>query len=172
MLKKDDLIQIGHFAKPHGIKGEISLVTDYEIAGIAAVDDPYLVCDMDGIPVPFFIESCRPKNNTAVLVGLADIDSEDKAKLFTGKPAYVPSDMLPSDDEAVPEWKYLTGYRVTDDRTGEIGTVSYVDDHTTNILLIVDRDDTEILIPAALIIALDRERKRIEVSLPEGFWEI
>lgn len=171
MLKKEDLVKIGYFAKPHGIKGEISLITDHEIADISA-DDPYLVCDMDGIPVPFFIESCRQKNNTTVLIGLADVDSEDKAKLFTGKPAYIPSDILPPDEENIPEWKYLTGYKVTDDKIGEVGTISDIDDHTINVLLIVDHNGTEILIPAALITVLDRERKLIEVSLPEGFWEI
>ncbi|MDR1223191.1 MAG: ribosome maturation factor RimM [Tannerella sp.] len=171
MLKKEDLIKIGHFAKPHGIKGEISLLTDYEIADISA-DDPYLVCDMEGIPVPFFIESCRQKNNTAVLVELAGIDSKDKAKLFTGKPAYVPSEMLPSNGEAVPEWKDLTGYTVTDSNTGKAGTVSDIDSRTANVLLAVNYKGKETLIPAALITALDRERKTIAVSLPEGFWEI
>jgi 16S rRNA processing protein RimM len=171
MLKKEDLIKIGHFAKPHGIKGEIALITDYDITDIS-VDDPYLVCDMDGISVPFFIESCRQKNNTTVLVGLADVNSEDKAKLFTGKPAYIPSDLLPPDDEDTPEWKYLTGYTVTNGKMGEVGTVSDIDDHTLNILLKVDYKGEEILIPAALITALDREQKMIEVSLPEGFWEI
>jgi 16S rRNA processing protein RimM len=171
MLKKEDLIKIGHFVKPHGIKGEISLLTDYEIADLS-VDDPYLVCDMEGIPVPFFIESCRQKNKTTVLVGLADIDSKDRAKLFTGKPAYVPSELLPSGDEDRPEWNCLTGYTVTDDKTGKIGTVSDIDSHTINVLLTVDCKGKDILIPAALITALDRERKTIAVSLPEGFWEI
>lgn len=171
MLRKEDLIEIGHFAKPHGIKGEVSLVTDYDMASISG-DDPYLVCEMDGIPVPFFIESYRPKNNTTALIGLAGIDSDDKAKSLTGKPAYIPSDLFLPDDEDIPKWKYLRGYTVADDKSGAIGTVSDIDDHTINILLKVDYKGKEILIPAALITALDRERKMIEVSLPEGFWEI
>jgi 16S rRNA processing protein RimM len=171
MLKKEDLIEIGHFAKPHGIKGEISLVTDYDMASISG-EDSYLVCEMEGIPVPFFIESCRPKNNTTALLGLAGIDSDDKAKILTGKPAYVSSDVFLSDDETIPVWKGLRGYTVTDDKSGEVGTVSDIDDHTINILLKVDRKGKEILIPAALITALERERKIIAVSLPEGFWEI
>jgi 16S rRNA processing protein RimM len=173
MLRKEDLIQIGHFAKPHGVKGEVSFVTDYDMADISG-DDPYLVCEMEGIPVPFFIESYRPKHTTTVLILLTGVDSKDKAKTLTGKPAYVPSDhLLLSDNEDIPPtWNRLTGYTVTDDRAGAIGTVSDVDDHTLNILLKVDYKGKEILIPAALITTLDRERKMIEVSLPEGFWEI
>ncbi|MDR0394140.1 MAG: ribosome maturation factor RimM [Tannerella sp.] len=171
MLRTEDLIKIGYFAKPHGIKGEISLVTDYDMADLSG-DDPYIVCEMEGIHVPFFIESYRPKNNTTALIGLAGIDSENKAKPLTGKPAYIPSDLLPPDDEDLPEWTRLTGYTVTDDRSGEIGTVSDIDDHTINVLLKVDYKGQEILIPAALITALERERKMIEVSLPDGFWEI
>ncbi|MDR2681023.1 MAG: ribosome maturation factor RimM [Tannerella sp.] len=171
MIKKEELVKIGHFAKPHGIKGEISLVTDYDPADIPC-DDPYIVCDMDGIPVPFFIDSCRQKSNTTALIGLDGIDSEEKAKLFTGKPACIPADMLPSHDEDMTGWKHITGYTVSDEKFGTIGPVTDIDDKTMNILLTVDCREKEILIPAALVTAVDSERKTIEVALPEGFWEI
>jgi 16S rRNA processing protein RimM len=172
MLRKENLITIGHFAKPHGIKGEIALVTTCDMADISG-DDPYLVCEMDGIPVPFFIESYRPKNKTTILISLAGIDSEDKAKALTGKPACIPSDLLPpTTDDLLPEWSRLAGYRVMDNRAGDIGTVSDIDDRTLNVLLKVYHKGKETLIPAALITTLNRERKIIEISLPEGFWEI
>ncbi|MDR1525646.1 MAG: ribosome maturation factor RimM [Tannerella sp.] len=171
MIKKEELIKIGQFAKPHGIKGEISLVTDYDPADISC-DDPYIVCDMDGIPVPFFIDSYRQKSNTTVLIGFDGIDSEEKAKLFTGKRAYVPADMLPLHDEDTSGWKYVTGYTVSDEKLGTIGPVTDIDDKTINILLTVDCKEKEILIPAALVTTVDPERKMIEVTLPDGFWEI
>ena len=54
MIKKEDVFKIGQFAKPHGIKGEIALVTNSDVFDDS--DDPYIVCEMDGILVPFFIE--------------------------------------------------------------------------------------------------------------------
>ena len=31
MIKKEEVFKIGQFAKPHGIKGEIALVTDSDL---------------------------------------------------------------------------------------------------------------------------------------------
>ncbi|MDR1381599.1 MAG: ribosome maturation factor RimM [Tannerella sp.] len=173
MIKEEGLIKIGHFAKPHGIKGEISLVTGYGLDGITCAD-PFIVCDMDGIAVPFFIESHRQKSNTVTLVRFDGIDSEDKAKLFTGKAACIPTEMLPSHDgdDGQDGRNDVTGYAVSDEKSGAIGAVTGIDDRTANALLAVDCKGKEILIPAALITAVDREHKTIEVSLPDGFWEL
>ncbi|MDR0574100.1 MAG: 16S rRNA processing protein RimM [Tannerella sp.] len=156
--------------KPHGIKGEISLLTDYDISGISG--NPYIVCNMDGIWVPFFIRSYRQKSNTVTLVKLEDIDSEDDAKLLTGKAAYVPLKMLPPGDHTLINREYIAGYTVIENKSGEIGQVKEVDDSTLNILLKVDYKGNEILIPAALITAINQEHKTMEASLPEGFLEI
>ncbi|MDR0699779.1 MAG: ribosome maturation factor RimM [Tannerella sp.] len=171
MIKKEELIKIGLFAKPHGIKGELSLSTGYDLAAISC-DDPFIICDMDGIPVPFFIDSLRQKSHSTILVGFAGVDSGDKAKLFTGKQAYIPADMLPPRDEDAPGWDFITGYTVSDEKFGKIGQVTDVDYNTLNILLKVNYNEKEILIPAALATIVDRERKMVEVSLPEGFWEL
>ena len=55
MIRKEELFKIGKFTKPHGVKGEITLLTQYE--GLETMDEPYIVCEMDGIFVPFFVES-------------------------------------------------------------------------------------------------------------------
>ena len=47
MIKKEDVFKIGQFAKPHGIKGEIALVTNSDVFDDS--DDPYIICEMDGI---------------------------------------------------------------------------------------------------------------------------
>ena len=170
MIKEENLFKIGLFAKPHGIKGEITLSTDYDISDIQG--EPYIVCDMDGILVPFFIDSYRQKSNTAVLIKFENIDTEDKVKLLTGKTAFVPSDMLPTYDDDDNSWSRITGYIVIDDKQATIGRVRDVDDSTMNILLRVEYKDNDILIPAAIINSIHHEAKTIEVILPEGFFEI
>ncbi len=170
MINKEDVFKIGQFTKPHGIKGEISLLTDYDLSDISG--NPYIVCDMDGIWVPFFIHSYRQKSNTVTLLKFEEIDSEDNVKLLTGKAAYIPLEMLPSHDNEIIEWKHIAGYMVIDDQSGEIGLVKDVDDSTLNVLLKVDYKENEILIPAALVTAMHQEDKTLEVALPEGFLEI
>ena len=130
------------------------------------------VCDMDGIFVPFFIESYRQKSSATTLIKFAKIDSEENVKSLSGKEAFLPSDMIiPYDDDTLAS-NYITGYTVTDDKLGVIGKITDVDDSTINTLLIVDHDGSEILIPAALITAIHQDTKVTDVSLPEGFLEI
>jgi len=166
MIKEEDLSKLGQFAKPHGIKGEISLITDFDMSDISS--DSYIVCDMDGIMVPFFIESCRQKSSTTTLIKFENINSEENVKLLSGKEAFLPSEMISDEDETAT----LTGYMVVDDKLGVIGRITDIDDSTFNILLKIDCGNNEVLIPAALIIAINEENKTANVSLPEGFSDI
>ena len=79
MIEKEDVVKIGRFAKPHGIKGELSLVTDFEWPEEG--DDIFLICEMDGILVPFLVEESRYKSDTVTLVKLEGVDSEEEARL-------------------------------------------------------------------------------------------
>jgi len=171
MIKEDNLFKIGLFAKPHGIKGEIALITDYELDGISG--EIYVVCNIDGLWTPFFINSYRQKNRSTTLVTFDRLDSEDKVKFLTGKTAFVPSEWLPPADE-YPEdhWSNVIGYTVVDDRIGSLGQVTNIDDNTLNILLKVDYQGNEILIPWALVKLIRHEQKSLNLSLPEGFLEI
>jgi len=198
MISEENLSKIGHFAKPHGVKGEIALVTDFEMAGISG--DPCIVCNMDGILVPFFIRSFRPKNTSTTLISFENMDSDDKVKIFTGKTAYIPSRQLDSEAagqdsgfedrglglasqdsefEDIESWHaapvhslHLSGYTVVDSQLGALGPVTAVDDRTLNILLMVDYKGDEILIPMAYVTAIQHHQKTINLSLPDGFLEL
>ena len=58
MIKDSDVYKIGRLGKAHGVKGEVSLQFDDDI--FDRVDADYLVLDVDGILVPFFIEESAP----------------------------------------------------------------------------------------------------------------
>ena len=174
MLREEDLHPIGKFTRPHGIKGEISLVTDCELAEIYcnSEDMRFIVCNMDGIWAPFFIESYRGKNATVTLVKFENRDSEESIKILSGKTAYVPSTILPSDNKQPTGWNAVTGYSLLDERHGTIGQVTDIDDSTLNILLRVEYRDSMILVPAALVTSIQHNHKTMHVSLPEGFLEL
>ncbi len=54
MIKREDVYKIGLFNKPHGIHGELSFTFTDDIFDRADCD--YLICRLDDIFVPFFIE--------------------------------------------------------------------------------------------------------------------
>ena len=44
MIREEEVFKIGQFAKPHGIKGELSLVTNSDV--LEDAEDPYIVCGL------------------------------------------------------------------------------------------------------------------------------
>jgi 16S rRNA processing protein RimM len=172
MIRKEETIKIGYFARPHGIKGELSLVTDYDL--FEDVDDPYVICEMDGIMVPFFVESYRNKSRAVILVKLEDVDSETTAKTFVNREVFYPvthwKESLADDSS----WKHLTGYMLSDKEQGELGVITYVDDTTINTLFTVDYHGKELLLPVAdeLVDSIDHKGRRIVMVLPEGIMEL
>lgn len=173
MIRKEEVFKIGQFAKPHGIKGELSLVTNSDVLDDA--EDPYIICEMDGILVPFFVEDYRYKSDTITLVKLEDVDSEQDARMFVNKEVFYPLDAVDEED-LVGEmtWDSFIGYTVFDEQHGLLGKITEVDESTLNVLLNIDHDGEDLLIPAAeeLITDADHEARTLTVSLPEGLLEI
>ena len=170
MIKKENLREIGRFAKPHGTKGEISLLTDFDLAGIAG--EIYIVCDIDGIWVPFYIHSFRKKNASTTLVTFDKLDSVDKVKFLTGKTVFIPSEYLPSENKHLRFYDEIIGYKIIDEHLGLIGVLINVDQSTPNILLFVDTGKKEILIPESFVHNYAFAASELYVSLPDGFLDI
>jgi 16S rRNA processing protein RimM len=174
MIRKEDLFQVGRFLKPHGVRGELALLTDYDV--LEQVKSSYLVCEMDGIPVPFFTESYRPKGNASVLVKMENVDDEAIARRFAGLAVYYPLSALngggcTAENE---NWPYWVGYVVEAYGFGELGVIMDVDETTINTLLHVDCHGKKIMIPAVdeWICFVNHAEQRVTMSLPEGLIDL
>ncbi|MDH6306933.1 16S rRNA processing protein RimM [Parabacteroides sp. PF5-5] len=173
MIRKEDVCKIGYFAKPHGIKGEINLVSSSN--AFDETDEPYIICDMDGILVPFYVEEYRYKSENVILVKMENVDSEESARHFTNREVFYPlADMPEKDTVDGISWDSFIGYQVIDEKLGTLGEITDVDESTINILLQVHYQGRELLIPAAdeLILSADHVNKSISVSIPEGLLDI
>lgn len=174
MIKKEEVFKIGQFAKPHGIKGEISLVTNCDL--FDEVEDPCIICEMDGILVPFFVEEYRYKTDTVILLKLENVNDEKAAREFTNREVFFLLDAVNDDDDLVGDmtWDSFVGYTVTDTRHGELGKITDVDETTINVLLQIDHNGEELLLPAVedLILSADHDNKTLQVALPEGLLDL
>ena len=79
MIKQEDVYKIGRLGKTHGVKGEVSFQFDDDI--FDRVDAEYLVLEIDGILVPFFMEEYRFRSDTVCLVKFCDIDTQQRAQV-------------------------------------------------------------------------------------------
>ena len=138
-------------------------------------EDPYVICEMDGIFVPFFIEEYRYKSDSVILVKLVNVDDEKTAREFSNREVYYSLDEVDEED-LVGEmtWDSFIGYRVEDETIGEIGEIVNVDESTMNVLLQIDYKGEELLLPAAeeLILSADHENRKLVVSVPEGLLDL
>ena len=178
MIKKEDVYKIGRLGKAHGVKGEVSFLFDDDI--FDRIDADYLVLEIDGILVPFFMEEYRFRNDTSCLVKFCDIDTQQRAAELTGCDVYFPRALAYGANEAykaygaygVPSLASLVGFCIVNAADGlAIGTIASIDDTTANILF--ELEDNH-LIPANddLITDIDTEKRQITMNIPEGLLDI
>ena len=169
MIKKEEVYKIGLFNKPHGIHGELQFTFTDDI--FDRVDCDYLICLLDGIFVPFFIEEYRFRSDSTALVKLEGIDTAERARMFTNVEVYFPVKHAEEAEDGELSWNFFVGFRMEDVRHGELGEVVEVDTTTVNTLFVVEQEDgEELLIPAQeeFIVEISQEKKLITVELPEG----
>ena len=169
MIKAEEVYKIGRIGKAHGIKGEVSLQYDDDI--FDRVDADYLVLDVDGILVPFYMEEYRFRNDSVCLVKFCDIDTQLRASELTGCEVYFPRSLAEEADE-MPSLASLVDFEIVDASDGKtVGNIVAIDDQTANILFELE-DGT--LIPANddLITDIDWAGKRITMNIPKGLLEL
>ncbi len=175
MIKKESLVSIGTFFKPHGIKGEVSASFDYEF-------DPSelrcIILEIEGIFVPFFIENARRRGSSSWLIKLDGVDSEKYAATFSNHDIYALADELPeglSDEMEDGLYLYdLVGFKLQD-HDNPIGIIEGIDDSTANILLQVrDNNGAIIYVPFAedFITGINKNSETLLMSLPHGLIDL
>lgn len=170
MIKKEEVYKIGLFNKPHGIHGELQFTFTDDI--FDRVDDcDYLVCLLDGIYVPFFMEEYRFRSDSTALVKLEGVDTAERARMFTNVEVYFPVKHAEEAEEGELTWNFFIGFQMKDVNHGSLGEVVDVDTATINTLFVVEREDgEELLVPAQeeFIVEINQQKREMIVELPDG----
>ena len=173
MIKRETVYKIGVIGKPHGVRGEVCIRFADDVFDRVGAD--YLLLDMEGILVPFFMEEYRFRTDEMGLVKFCDIDTEERARELTGAEVYFPRSLAEEENGQV-SWAQIIGFSLVDSRTGKvIGQIETVDETTLNILFDVTTDDgKQLLIPAGedLIREVDTEKRIIKMEIPDGLLEL
>ena len=172
MINKDNCILLGTLAKPHGTRGSLII----RFSGLKAEDIKkrgMVFVEIDGLPVPFFIESFQEKTEDTVILKIEGIDTESKAREFLGYPVYVMKDQIKvkSSSKKIQDIK---GYQVMDKHLGFIGFAKEVVEMKNNPLLSVISGDKEFLIPVHedIILEVNDREKIIRIDAPVGLFDI
>lgn len=169
MIKQEEVYKIGRLGKSHGVRGEVSFLFDDDV--FDRVDADYLILDIDGILVPFFIEEYRFRSDTTALMKFEGIDTQERARELTGCDVYFPRDLAVSDDDTI-SWSAIVGFDIIDASTNKsVGRIASIDDSTLNILFCLEDGH---LIPASedLITQIDQQARTITMHLPAGLLDL
>ena len=73
------------------------------------VEAEYLICLLDGIFVPFFIEEYRFRSDTTALVKLEGVDTAERARMFTNIEVYFPVKHAEGAGPGELSWDFFVG---------------------------------------------------------------
>jgi 16S rRNA processing protein RimM len=173
MINKESCLLLGKLAKPHGTKGSLVLWSRNMI-----VDDfkkkESVFAEIDGLLVPFFVESFKKISPETAIMKFEDIDSETQAKAFAGIPVYMLKEQVRKKRKTSDGMPSFSGYKVFDMRLGFVGTAGEINDIANNPLLQVNHEGKDFLIPAHgdIILEINEKKKEIKINAPEGLFEI
>lgn len=171
-MSSNQFVEIGTIQRTHGVGGEFQVIWN---------DDFYLeeqnlesvFIEFDGIPVPFFIASIRPKGEDKALVKFDDIEDVDTADELVGLKMLIPADEITKSDELL--MSDLVGYTLCNAQNQHIGNiVDYQEYQSNSVFTVLHHSGKEVMIPATdeLIVEFDTEKKIIIMEIPEGLIDL
>ena len=157
------MLRIAKVLKSNGVDGDV-LVSAPDVA-LEDLQGPVLI-DFDGLPAPFFIESCSRKGTGKYVIHLTDVCNLEDAEELVGR--FLWSDEVEEDDD---EAQDFTGWKVLN-RGDYVGTVTDYEPIPGNLCLYLKpaEDADEIIIPLHedLIISINEESLTLNLNLPDG----
>ena len=157
------MLRIAKVRKSNGVDGDV-LVSAPDVA-LEDLQGPVLI-DFDGLPAPFFIESCTRRGSGKYIIHLTDVCNLEDAEELVGR--FLWSDEVEEDDD---EAQDFTGWKVLN-RGDYVGTVTDYEPIPGNLCLYLKpaEDADEIIIPLHedLIISINEESLTLNLNLPDG----
>ena len=157
------MLRIAKVLKSNGVDGDV-LVSAPDVA-LEDLQGPVLI-DFDGLPAPFFIESCTRRGSGKYIIHLTDVCNLEDAEELVGR--FLWSDEVEEDDD---EAQDFTGWKVLN-RGDYVGTVTDCEPIPGNLCLYLKpaEDADEIIIPLHedLIISIDEDSLTLNLNLPDG----
>jgi len=171
MIDLADYILLGTITKTHGIKGQVVLLL-HNLSYDNIIKMESVLIEIDGLPVPFFIEEVEEKAPNTLLLKFEDLRSEESAKELTSCRLFISKNMIRVDDKPgnIYQLSLLTGYTVVDKESGNIGKLMDILDIEMNPLLRILNKRREILIPfqPEFITGIDKKNNILYISAPSG----
>jgi 16S rRNA processing protein RimM len=167
-MNKSDCYFLGSITKLHGYSGELTVFLD--------VDKPEnykslksILIEVNMELVPYFVQQVSFKQNSVVLK-LEDVETAEQAAILVHCNIYLPLSQLPPLTGKRFYFHEVIGFEVIDAQEGPLGEITKILDLPKQAVIELFYKGKEVLIPVTeeIINAVDRDNKKMLVTLPEG----
>ncbi len=173
MMKPDEFYYFGKILKRHGNQGHLIVLLEVDDAGdYETIESVYV--DVAHERIPFFIDSVEVVDKKKLILRFQDVSTAEHADVFTGKELYLPLSSLPKLDGNRFYFHEVKGFKVVDEKYGDIGFIEDVLDLPQQALFQIRHQGKEILIPVVdeVILKVDRKAQTMHIRAPEGLIEL
>lgn len=169
-MNKDACYQLGYIARTHGLKGEVTAVFT-EPVDLEEVQSVFI--EIKNALVPHFISSYSDRSDK-VFIKFDDINTPEQAAVLKGCGVYLPKTIRPKLKRGEFYNDEIVGFHVEQESGEMLGTVKEVVESGPSRLLAIIHEGKEVLIPVngPFIKSVNKTKRLIKVSLPEGFLDI
>ncbi|HRI78221.1 MAG TPA: ribosome maturation factor RimM [Cyclobacteriaceae bacterium] len=166
-----DCYKAGYVAKTHGLKGEVTIVMSVDCPDPDSLK--LFFVEINQNLVPHFIQLASIKGDKA-FIKFEDVNTPEEAASLKGCSLYLPKTERPKLARGEFYSEEVVGFEVVDSENGPLGIIKEVFEHGLSRHLVVIKDQKEIMIPTngPFIQGINKSKKKITVSLPEGFLDI
>jgi 16S rRNA processing protein RimM len=171
-MQISECYKIGYILRPHGLKGEVTINLLPEGPEDICAHETLFV-EQNNRLIPFFIQSCSQSGDKAY-IKFDDVDTAEAAGKISKSSLYLPKSTRPKSGRGDFYDDEIVGFEVHDKELGTLGKVTTIEQAGPNKLLAINYQEKEILIPVTgpFILSINKTKKVINVSLPDGFLEI
>ncbi len=169
-MNKQDCYSIGYISKTHGLKGEVTAIITEPIE-LDSIESVFI--EIKGTLVPHFIKSFSDRTDKA-FIKFEDVNTIEQALGLKGSTLYLSKSVRPPLKRGEFYNDEIVGFVIEDETLGHLGFLKQVIQSGPSRLLEIDCNGKEILIPVngPFIKSINKSKKTIRVSLPEGFLDI
>lgn len=172
-MTKEECFYLGRIVSKFSFKGEVLIKLD--------TDEPETYLEMESVfveydnnLVPFFIERSSLQKSNLLRVKFEEVDSEEDAEDLMKCDLYLPLNLLPELREDQFYFHEIIGFTVEDESYGTVGTLTGINDTTSQALFEIEKNGKQILIPMndEFLQKVDKKNKTIIVKTPEGLIDL
>lgn len=166
------MIVLGKIINLEGNKGELRL-KPYEGSKTILCSGEYIYIRKENKLFPFQIESLK-KRKSEFIVKLAGINSDEDGLFSLGQEVLFPEEKLPPLGEGEFYEYQLIGASVRTTSQEEVGQVAGFWEISEKMIMVVEKDKKQILIPfeEAICVSIDVKKRLIIIDPPEGLLDL